>query len=183
MLIKLTTLRYLGNSVGPVTIEVDLRKGFPGFTIVGLPDTTVQEAKERIKSAIINSGLQFPYTYKIVVNLAPTALKKCGSAFDLPIALGILLAANRQSLPNWRSMAVLGELSLDGSVVQTQNLAPPLLHAHHHVSTVVLPAANAAQAQLCATPCFGVSNLKQAFLHITEKTTQPALTSQTSHES
>ncbi len=169
MLTKITTLRYFGETSHRLTIEVDLRKGFPGFTIVGLPDTAVQEAKERIKSAIINSGLDFPFTYKIVVNLAPAALRKHGTSLDLPIALAILLASHRKTLPNHQNTVVLGELSLDGSLVQTQNLAPILLDAHKFGDSVVIPAANQQQAGLCRATVYTPRTLKEAFFHITKQ--------------
>ena len=89
-------LSLLGIDAVPVEVEVDVSAGLPGFSIVGLPDAAVQEARERVRVAISNSGFKFP-TKKVIVNLAPANLRKEGAAFDLPIALAILAAAGQVS--------------------------------------------------------------------------------------
>jgi len=91
MLAKVLSATLLGIEGAPVDVEVDITNGLPSFTIVGLPDQAVQESRERIRSAIKNSELNFPVK-RITVNLAPADIKKEGPAFDLPIALGILMA-------------------------------------------------------------------------------------------
>lgn len=107
------TLR--GVDAQPVEVEVSIGQGMPGFSIVGMPDTAVQEARERVKGAIKASGFVMPRD-KIVVNLAPASLRKTGSGFDLPIALGILAASKQIPPEGLAGKLVVGELSLDGSV-------------------------------------------------------------------
>ena len=92
-----------------VEVEVDVSPGLPAFVIVGLPDTAVQESRERVRAAMRNSGLKFPQT-RVTINLAPANIKKQGSSFDLPIALGILLATRQCPAPPGRFLAA-GELS------------------------------------------------------------------------
>ncbi len=94
-------------------VEVDVSVGLPGFSIVGLPDAAVQEARERVRVAISNSGYKFP-TKKVIVNLAPANLRKEGAAFDLPIALAILAVAGFVSSKRLEDSGAVGELSLDG---------------------------------------------------------------------
>jgi len=96
MLAKVISCAVVGLEGAIVEVEVDISPGLPSFTIVGLPDTAVQEAKERVRAAIRNSGCTFP-TKRIVVNLAPANLKKAGPAYDLPIAVGILLSSEQIS--------------------------------------------------------------------------------------
>ncbi|MDQ3793082.1 MAG: ATP-dependent protease, partial [Actinomycetota bacterium] len=90
------SLSHLGIDAVPVEVEADVSAGLPGFSIVGLPDAAVQEARERVRVAISNSGFKFP-TKKVIVNLAPANLRKEGAAFDLPIALAILAASGEVS--------------------------------------------------------------------------------------
>lgn len=98
-----------------VSVEVDITRGLPSFNIVGLADTAVRESKERVRSAIINSGFNFPVK-RITVNLAPANLRKEGSLYDLPIAIGILMATNQISFSNSNEYILLGELSLNGNI-------------------------------------------------------------------
>src|SRR4030065_816797 len=94
MLAKVLSCAVVGLDGAIIEVEVDIASGMPAFNIVGLPDTAVQEAKERVRSAIRNSGLQFPYK-RITVNLAPADLRKEGPAYDLPIAVGIIIASGQ----------------------------------------------------------------------------------------
>jgi magnesium chelatase family protein len=109
------SLSLFGIDALPVEVEVDVSLGLPGFSIVGLPDAAVQEARERVRVAISNSGYKFP-TKKVIVNLAPANLRKEGPAFDLPIALGILAASGALAPGGLEQAGVVGELSLDGGV-------------------------------------------------------------------
>src|SRR5688572_3737294 len=109
------SLSLFGIDALPVEVEVDVSSGLPGFSIVGLPDAAVQEARERVRVAISNSGYKFP-TKKVIVNLAPANLRKEGPAFDLPIALGILAASGALPAGGLEDAGVVGELSLDGGV-------------------------------------------------------------------
>ena len=109
------SLSLFGIDALPVEVEVDVSPGLPGFSIVGLPDAAVQEARERVRVAISNSGYKFP-TKRVIVNLAPANLRKEGPAFDLPIALGILAASGALDPGGLERAGVVGELSLDGGV-------------------------------------------------------------------
>jgi magnesium chelatase family protein len=114
MLAQAVTAGLSGIEARIVDIEVDIVRGLPGFTIVGLPDSTIRESRERIRSAVENSGFEFP-PHNFVVNLAPAGFKKEGAAFDLPIALCILTATGQFSMPE-NPAPTIGELSLDGSI-------------------------------------------------------------------
>src|SRR6266704_491271 len=116
MLSKARSCAVIGLEGAIVEVEVDLANGLAAFNIVGLPDTAVNEAKDRVRAAIKNSGCLFPFK-RITVNLAPADLRKEGPAYDLPIAIGILLASQQNSPEaQVEESLFLGELSLDGSV-------------------------------------------------------------------
>ena len=103
MLTKILSAAHFGLETIPVEVEVNVsKKGFPGFNIIGLPNKAIEESKERVKTAIINSGLDFPQA-KITVNLAPADIPKEGSCYDLPIAIGILASLGLISLPPEKS--------------------------------------------------------------------------------
>ncbi|MFM9043753.1 MAG: magnesium chelatase domain-containing protein, partial [bacterium] len=113
MLAMSRTLALVGIEAEPVHVEVYLNRGLPAFTVVGLPDTSVRESRERVRSALSNCGFEFPLR-RITANLAPGDLKKAGPGFDLAIAAG-LLAASGQIAPNLlERVAFAGELALDG---------------------------------------------------------------------
>lgn len=109
-----------------ITVEVDISSSLPGMAIVGLPDAAVSEAKERIRSAIKNSGYIFP-AKKIVVNLAPADVRKEGSGFDLPMAVGVLISNSDIDIESAKNTAFLGELSLDGSLRRVSGVLPVAL--------------------------------------------------------
>jgi magnesium chelatase family protein len=115
MLAQLHTATIVGIDAVPVDVEVDIQNGLPQITIVGLPDTAIQEARERIRSALSNCGFQFPRT-RVTINLAPADLKKEGSGFDLPIALGILVASRVLKPEQVCDVCAVGELALDGTI-------------------------------------------------------------------
>lgn len=126
MLAKVFSATTWGIEARVVEVEVDVGAGLPAFQIVGLPDTAVQEARERVRSAIKNSGFSFP-AQRVTVNLAPAFLKKTGSDFDLPIALGILLATGQIKLETSFSLSrlfLLGELSLSGEIKPVNGILP-----------------------------------------------------------
>src|SRR3990172_5157021 len=128
MLAKVISAATVGLNAIPVKVEVDIEKrGFPAFTIVGLPDKAVEESRERVRSAIVNTKADFP-DYRITVNLAPADLKKEGSYYDLPIALGILIASGQLETGS-DEILVLGELSLDGSPRHPPGVLPAALLA------------------------------------------------------
>ena len=123
MLAKVHAAAIIGLEGAIVEVEVDTSRGLPSFKIVGLPDTAVQESRERVQAAVKNAGLVFP-RQRVTVNLAPAALRKEGPAYDLPIAIGTL-AASEQIAPEWLEGALaVGELSLDGSVRHIRGVLP-----------------------------------------------------------
>ena len=128
MLAKILSSAVAGIEAFPVEVEVDITSGLPSFTTVGLPETAVRESKERVKSAIGNSGYNFP-TDRITVNLAPANIKKEGTGFDLPMALGILAATGVISQRVVSQYLILGELSLDGRVKPVNGSLPMALAA------------------------------------------------------
>jgi len=144
-----------------VEVEVDISAGLPSFTIVGLHDTAVQEAKERVRAAIRNSGCAFPMK-RIVVNLAPADLKKAGPAYDLPIAAGMLLSSEQVSADVSQNI-ILGELSLDGSLRHTNGVLPMVVLAHQQgFSTIIVPDADAKEASLIeGTKIIPITSLAQ----------------------
>ena len=107
----------------PVSVEVDVSSGLPGMTMVGLPDTTVRESRDRVRTAIRNSGFPFPPS-RVTVSLAPADVRKVGAAFDLPIALGILAAGGLLPHREDRHFTIVGGVSLDGSIPPLSGLLP-----------------------------------------------------------
>ncbi|MBI3318369.1 MAG: YifB family Mg chelatase-like AAA ATPase [Candidatus Omnitrophica bacterium] len=169
MLAKVTTATVVGLSAVPVTVEVDVTDGLPGLTIVGLPDTVVKESKERIKSALKNSQFAWPQT-RITVNLAPAEVRKEGSAFDFPIALG-LLAASRQLEPEAFADAVaLGELALDGTLRPISGALPVALSLKDQAKRLLLPSLNAPEAAVVnSVPVYPLRHLNQAITFLEGK--------------
>src|SRR4051795_4088898 len=115
MLARVHTFAIDGLDTTPVTVEVDVRQGLPAFTIVGLGDAAVREARERVRGALLNSGFEFPLR-RIVANLAPAHLRKAGSGFDLPLAVGVLAASGQVPAERLEQLAIYGELSLTGEL-------------------------------------------------------------------
>jgi len=161
MLAKVIASAVVGLEGAIVEVEVDISPGLPSFTIVGLPDTAVQEARERVRAAIRNSGCTFPMK-RIVVNLAPADLKKAGPAYDLPIAVGILLSSE-QVYADVSQTILLGELSLDGSLRHTNGVLPMVALAHQvGLSNVIVPDTDAKEASLIeGTNIIPVTSLSQ----------------------
>lgn len=140
----------LGLAAAAVTVEVHLANGLPSFTLVGLADVEVKEARERVRSAIQNSGLEFPNNKRIIVNLAPADLPKDSGRFDLPIALGILAASGQMDATALAGYEFAGELSLSGELRPVRGaLAMSLaLHANQVLTRLVLPPDSAEEAAL-----------------------------------
>jgi magnesium chelatase family protein len=128
MIAKVYSVVVAGLDGQLVEVEVDIHNGMPAFIIVGLPDTAIQESRERVRSAIKNSDLPFPRT-KITVNLAPADIKKTGPSFDLPIALGILQEECKIDQAILDETLVVGELALDGAVRAVQAVLPTVIFA------------------------------------------------------
>ncbi|MBP8646156.1 MAG: YifB family Mg chelatase-like AAA ATPase [Syntrophobacteraceae bacterium] len=146
MIAKTHTCSLLGIDAILVEVEVDLSPGLPAFSTVGLPDNIVRESKDRVKTALHNSGYPFP-SERITVNLAPAHLKKEGAGFDLPIALGILAAMGMIQPPRAQEVVVVGELSLDGRVKPVTGSLPIAIQARKSgYSELLLPRSNACEA-------------------------------------
>jgi magnesium chelatase family protein len=134
-----------------VRVEVHLGAGLPAFVMVGLPETVVRESKERVRSALVNAGFEFP-AGRITVNLSPADLPKDGGRFDLPIAIGILTASGQLPREALRAKEFYGELSLSGELRETSKLLPALVAGSKSGSELILPAANALEAGMVHGP-------------------------------
>ncbi len=148
MFCKLNSYSLNGIDALPVEVEIDLHNGLPGFDIVGLPDNAVKEARERVKSAIQNSGFTFPICH-ITVNLAPADIKKEGSLYDLPIALGILCCLGKVPMKSLVNHLFIGELALNGSIRGVRGLLPLLCAVSEQENiTCIIPNSNSLEASL-----------------------------------
>ena len=146
VLASLKSAAVFGVDAHPVQIEVDVSFGLPHFTMVGLPDATVRESRDRVRSAIKNSGFEFP-PHRITVNLAPADVRKAGSSFDLPIALGLLATSGQLTRRAVDDTVVLGELSLDGAINGIRGVLPIAIAARRlGLRRLLLPPQNAAEA-------------------------------------
>lgn len=167
MLAKVNSSAIVGLSAIPVEVEVDISsQGLPSFTLVGLPDKAVEEAKERVRSAIKNSGADFP-ARRITVNLAPADLPKEGPSYDLPIALGILLASG-QLQADISDALFMGELSLDGRLRHTNGVLPhTILAKEKKIKKLFLPKVNAKEATVIDTvDVYPTATLLDLFRHL-----------------
>jgi len=171
MLSKARSCAVIGLEGALVEVEVDIANGLAAFSIVGLPDTAVNEAKDRVRAAIKNSGLLFPFK-RITVNLAPADLRKEGPAYDLPIAIGVLLASG-QINPDEQieEQLFLGELSLDGSVRHTNGILPMVALAREkHIKAVFVPAVDAMEATLVqGVTIYPVETLGHLVAHLNDE--------------
>ncbi|MDA7857907.1 ATP-binding protein, partial [bacterium] len=160
----------LGIDAYLVKVEVDISQGLPSFSIVGHPDTAVKESKERVLAAIKNSGLYFSRG-RITVNLAPADIKKEGSSFDLPIALGILSASGQISQQNLRNYIILGELSLDGSTRKAKGILSVALGASKlDVKGLIIPDGNKKEASVVnGLNIYPVGNITEAYNFLTQR--------------
>jgi magnesium chelatase family protein len=147
----------------PIQVEVDIRTGLPGIEIVGLPDNAVREARERVRVAVRNSGYRFPPD-RILVNLSPAGIRKEGASYDLPIALGVLIASGQLRGPSRRRVMVLGELNLAGAVLPVRGVLSALCSGlAHGVGVFLVPEANLREARaLRHGEVFGIASLRQA---------------------
>ena len=166
MLAKVLGFSLFGINGVPVEVEVDINNGLPAFDVVGLADTAVKEAKERVRSAIKNSNRQFP-TKRITANLAPADMKKEGSAFDLPLAVGVLKASGGL-IADTDGVVFLGELSLDGGIRRINGVLPILISAMSlGYKNFVLPKGNEKEASFVSgANVFAVESLNQVIDHL-----------------
>lgn len=173
---KIISATTIGVDSFPVEVEVDLSFGMLQFNIVGLPDTAIKESRQRIATALKNCGIRLPER-KITVNLAPADLKKEGTLFDLPIALGILQAAEQfpMGMDTLRETMVIGELSLDGTIKKVRGALPIARGAHRWgVKRIILPLENAQEAALVGgLEVIGARNLTELIAHIRQEKIVP----------
>lgn len=167
MLAKVTSCAVVGLEGVLIEVEVDISRGLPSMTIVGLPDMAVQESRERVRAAIKNSGLPFP-AERLTVNLAPADIRKAGPAYDLPIAIGILLASE-QIFGDISQAIIMGELSLDGGVRHVSGVLPMAnLAKREGFATLFVPAEDAPEASLIeGVDVYPIESLLQLVDHLT----------------
>jgi magnesium chelatase family protein len=175
MLARVRTAAVFGVEACPVEVEVDVSFGMPRFSMVGLPDASVRESRDRVRSAIRNSGFAFP-AHKITVNLAPADVRKAGASFDLPIALGVLAAEGVVERRDIGDLILLGELSLDGSVHPARGVLPIAAAARRAgASGLLLPASNAGEAAIVSgLTIYPVSSLADAVRALNDPSSIPA---------
>src|ERR671937_2054278 len=148
MLASIATFAIEGVDSHEVTVEVDVRQGLPVFTVVGLPDAAVREARERVRAATLNSGLEFPLQ-RLTANLAPAHVRKAGPSFDLALAVGVLVASGQIPGDQLASCAVCGELSLSGRLRAIRGALAVAAGARRAgYGSLVVPFENAAEAAL-----------------------------------
>ncbi len=150
-----------------ITVEADMYQGLPAIDIVGLPDTAVRESKERVKSAIKNSGFSLPQK-KIIINLAPANTKKNGAYLDLPISIAILIASGQLVCENIHDYLILGELALDGSIRRADGVLPMAIEARDNgMLKLIVPAENANEAAVVSdAEIYGAKTLREAIEHL-----------------
>lgn len=170
MTISLNSASFNGINGFIVNVEVDISKGMPSFNIVGLPDASIKEAKERVRLAIINSGFNFPLG-RITVNLAPASLKKVGSMFDLPLALGILIESNQIEKKDIEKYILIGELSLSGNIRAVQGALCSVIGAMDKgEKEFILPEDNCYECSVLERArLYGFQNLKEVISFLEEK--------------
>ena len=175
MLARVYSCAVIGLDGVVIEVEVDTTQGFPGMTIVGLPDAAVQESRERVQAAVRNAGVPFPRK-RLVVNLAPAAVRKEGPSYDLPIALGVLIFTGMLPSGAADGMMVVGELSLDGTVRHARGVLPMAATARSAgFKRIVVPETDAAEAALIPDlEVLPVSSLSQLYNHLTGRKIIPS---------
>jgi magnesium chelatase family protein len=169
MLACVRTAAVYGIDACTVNVEVDVSFGLPGFTMVGLPDASVRESRDRVRSAIRNSGFEFP-EHRVTVNLAPADIRKAGSSFDLPIALGVLAASGVVVRRDVDDVLLLGELSLDGGIHSARGVLPIAAAARRErYAGLLLPHPNRAEASVVqGLQLYAVRSLAEAVSALNE---------------
>lgn len=170
------TATAIGINAYEVSVETDVVNSLPAMSIVGLPDASINEARDRVRSAIKNSGYSFP-SKKVVVNLAPADLKKIGTSFDLPIAIGILTEEEVLDSENLKDYAFIGELSLDGTIRAVAGVLPLVLGLKEvGIKNVIVPKENAKEAALNGeVNVYGATHLTDVVNHFTETKITPTI--------
>jgi magnesium chelatase family protein len=174
----------VGLEAPPVQVEVTVASGLPAFHLVGLPATVVRESRDRVQAALLSCGFEFP-AGRIVVNLAPAEIPKEGGRFELPIALGILIASGqlrRATGHNAAACELYGELGLGGEVKSVRGILLAAAHASRDGHELIVPAANADEALIAAsTPVRAASHLQEVCRHLTAEASLPARSPLTGH--
>lgn len=161
------TRALAGINAPQVTVEVHLSNGLPSLSIVGLPEATVKESKDRVRSAILNSGFDFP-NRRLTINLAPADLPKDGGRFDLPIALGILAASGQVDKDNLQNYEFIGELSLGGALQTVTGVLPSVMQAERQQRNSIIPKANADEASIIKrATIYAAQHLLEVTQHVT----------------
>lgn len=170
MLSNIKTMALQGLEGIIITVEVDITEGMPGWEIVGLADTSIKESKERIRSAIKNSGFEF-LSRKYIVNLSPASIRKEGSLLDLPIAVGVLSSMGILEEGEFENTIFIGELALDGSVIEVNGILPICIEAFNRgIKRVIVPEKNAKEAAIVeGVDVYGISNLVQLVNFLNKK--------------
>ncbi|MCX7772380.1 MAG: ATP-binding protein, partial [Clostridia bacterium] len=168
MFSKVVTCGLSGLEGYPIEVETDISNGIPAFEIVGLADTSVKEARERVRAALKNSGYEFPVK-RITVNLAPADTRKEGTGFDLPLALGILVAAQAIPGPALDGFMIIGELALDGTLRPVSGMLCKAIAAKQlGYRKLIVPKANAHEASVIETlEIYPAETLREAVEHLT----------------
>ncbi|MDQ6960876.1 MAG: magnesium chelatase domain-containing protein, partial [Mariprofundaceae bacterium] len=189
MLARLPSATLRGLNAEPVDVEVDLSRGLPAWNMVGLPEAAVREARDRVRSALLNSGFEFPLRH-ITVNLAPADKRKDGAHFDLPVAIGLLMASgqaktNRGAAKNPETAEdnipfMIGELALDGRLNPVPGVLPLAMHARKMgFLRMIVPEENAMEAALVeGLEVFPAANLLQVIRHLSGRDLLTALPAQ-----
>lgn len=162
MFSKVKSFSLLGLDGLSIDVEVDINKGLPSYDVVGLPDVAVKESKERVRSAIKNSGFDFP-VHKITVNLAPASVKKAGPVFDLPIAVALLVSSSQLVSTKLKDFVIIGELGLDGKIKAINGVLPILISARElGFKKFIVPKENENEASFIeGVEVFALSNLTE----------------------
>ncbi|QUM78873.1 YifB family Mg chelatase-like AAA ATPase [Moritella sp. 5] len=164
----------LGINAPLITIEVHISEGLPGFTIVGLPETSVKEAKDRVRSALMNSNFVMP-AKRITVNLGPADLPKEGSRYDLPIAIAILIASQQVTTNRHQQLEFIGELSLSGKLRTCRGTIPSIIAGKKAQRSTIIPFDNGHEAALIDNAtCFTAMDLQQVCTHLTDQQKLPS---------
>lgn len=170
MISQILTASVIGLNVYKILVEVDVNNSLPAMSIVGLPDASISEAKERVRSAIKNSGYEFP-NKKVIINLAPADIRKMGSYYDLPIAVGILSKNGTIQQTEFADTAFIGELSLDGSLRSVSGVLPIAAGLFEKgIKTLIVPFENAKEAAIIeGLTVIGAKNLVEIVNHFNVK--------------
>lgn len=176
MAVKITTATFTGVEGVIISVEVDISRGMPTFSIVGLADTAVKESKDRVRAAIVNSGFIFPMG-RITVNLAPADIKKEGSLFDLPIAIGILLESKQLKFDINNKCIFMGELSLNGELKKIKGALPISIEAYKkNIKKLIVPKTNGNECSVVKEiDTYAFSNLNEVVSFLEKENSAPVI--------